>query len=266
MFGIGGLWGCEMKNGRANDIKVDSAIPTERMLVLLQGDCLEQMRKIPDDSVSLILTDPPYNLGLFMKHRGTNMGKLRENHFAVSGWDQLETKKWERQMTGFFSEAARVMKRRGSMVVFMSLIKVQTIIEAAVAQGFYYKTTGIWHKTNPLPRNMNLQFVNSTEAWIYFTYDSATGTFNNEGRVEHDFVETSVVPLSEKRKGKHPTQKPLALMRHFVALLTNKNDIVLDPFMGSGSSGLASVELGRKFIGIELSPAYFEIAKRRLET
>lgn len=237
----------------------------EQDVLLLNGDCLEKMLGIPDGSVSLLLTDPPYNLGLFMKGRGTNMGKLRENHFAVSGWDQLETGEWQRQMDAFFAEAARVMKRRGSMIVFMSLIKVQTVIDLAVAHGFYYKTTGIWHKTNPLPRNMNLQFVNSTEAWIYFTYKAATGTFNNEGHVEHDFVETSVVPVSEKKLGKHPTQKPLALMKHFVRLLTNEGDVVLDPFMGSGSSGLAAIELRRKFVGIELSPAYFEIAKRRIE-
>ena len=247
-------------------VRNNPAILNGQKCLLLQGDGLEQMRKIPDDSVDLILTDPPYNLGLFMKHRGTNMGKLRENHFAVSGWDQLETEDWRKQMDAFFADAARVMKKRGAMVVFMSLIKAQTIIELAVAHGFYYKTTGIWHKTNPLPRNMNLQFVNSTEAWIYFTYEAATGTFNNNGRVQHDFVETSVVPLSEKKEGKHPTQKPLALMRYFVSLLTNERDVVLDPFMGSGSAGLAAVEMGRRFIGIELSPTYFEIAKRRIAT
>ena len=74
------------------------------------------------------------------------------------------------------------------------------------------------------------------------------------------------MPLSEKKEGKHPTQKPLALMRYFVSLLTNERDVVLDPFMGSGSAGLAAVEMGRRFIGIELSPTYFEIAKRRIET
>jgi site-specific DNA-methyltransferase (adenine-specific)/modification methylase len=151
--------------------------------LLLNGDCVENMGTIPDSSVSLLLTDPPYNLGLFMKGRGTNMGKLRENHFAVSGWDQLETSAWTAKMDEFFMAASRVMKERGAMIVFMSLIKVQSIIELAVKHGFYYKTTGVWHKKNPMPRNMNLQFVNSTEAWLYFTYGADTGTFNNEGRV-----------------------------------------------------------------------------------
>jgi len=233
--------------------------------LLLNGDCVECMKTIPDSTISLLLTDPPYNLGLFMKGRGTNMGKLRENHFAISGWDQLETNEWTAKMDEFFSAASRVMKKRGSMIVFMSLIKVQSVIELAVKHGFYYKTTGVWHKTNPIPRNMNLQFVNSTEAWLYFTYGAATGTFNNDGRVEHDFVQTSVVPLSEKKLGKHPTQKPVGLMEHFIKLLTNEDEIVFDPFMGSGSSGVAAAQLKRKFVGIELSQDYFAVAKRRIK-
>ena len=245
-------------------IDESSFMETEQSL-LLNGDCVEQLRVIPDGSVSLLLTDPPYNLGLFMKGRGTNMGKLRENHFAVSAWDQLEPEAWAESMDVFFKSAARVMKKRGSMIVFMSLIKVQSVIDLAVKNGFYYKTTGVWHKTNPIPRNMNLQFVNSTEAWLYFTYGAATGTFNNNGRVMHDFIETSVVPKSEKGHGKHPTQKPLGLMKHFVELLTNEGDIVLDPFMGSGSSGVAAVQLNRRFVGIELSQDYFKLAKERIE-
>ena len=234
-------------------------------IILFNGDCAQKMKKIPPSSVDLLLTDPPYNLGLFMKGRGTNMGKLRENHFAVSAWDQLETGEWVSKMDSFFHDAARVMKKRGSMIVFMSLIKVQSIIELALKNGFYYKTTGVWHKTNPIPRNMNLQFVNSTEAWLYFTYGAATGTFNNDGKVIHDFIETSVVPLTEKKLGKHPTQKPIGLMERFVELLTNEGDVVLDPFMGSGSSGVASARLNRRFIGIELSKEYFDLSKKRIE-
>lgn len=248
-----------------NEVR-DLAFVADNDSLLLNGDCVEKMGIIPDSSVSLLLTDPPYNLGLFMKSRGTNMGKLRENHFAISGWDQLETSEWMSKMDEFFDAASRVMKKRGAMIVFMSIIKVQSVIELAVRHGFYYKTTGVWHKTNPIPRNMNLQFVNSTEAWLYFTYGATTGTFNNNGKVEHDFIETSVVPLSEKRLGKHPTQKPIGLMAHFIRLLTNEGDVVFDPFMGIGSSGVAALQLGRKFVGIELSSDYYTIAKRRIET
>lgn len=168
-------------------------------------------------------------------------------------------------MEQFFESAARVMKKGGSIIVFMAIIKVETVIKLAEKYGFYYKTTGIWHKKNPMPRNMNLHFVNSTEAWIYFTYKTRTGTFNNNGAVLHDFVETSVTPNGERKYGKHPTQKPESLMRHFVDVLSNVDDNILDPFMGSGTTGVAAKKAGRNFIGIELSKEYFDMASQRIQ-
>lgn len=133
-------------------------------MVLYNRDCMAAMRRIKRDSVDLIVTDPPYNLGNFMKDRDTNLSKMRDNFFATAGWDNMEFKDWKASMDSFFKSASRVMKNGGSMIVFMAIIKVETIIKLAEKYGFYYKTTGIWHKTNPMPRNMNLHFVNSTEA------------------------------------------------------------------------------------------------------
>ena len=128
------------------------------------------------ETINLILTDPPYNLGNFMKSRDTNLKKMRDNFFGAAGWDNLEYDEWANAMDAFFAQAARVLKKGGSMIVFMAAIKVETTISLAEKHGFYYKTTGIWHKLNPMPRNMNLHFVNSTETWIYFTYKTRTGT------------------------------------------------------------------------------------------
>ena len=164
----------------------------------------------------------------------------------------------------FFYESSRVLKKRGAILLFMSLIKIETIIKLATKYKFYYKTTGIWHKTNPMPRNMNIHFVNSTEAWIYFIKDHTSGTFNNEGKIEHDFIETSLTTGKEKKKGKHPTQKPIKIIEHFIKLLSNKDEVVLDPFMGSGTTGKMALLNNRKFIGIEKDAGYFEIAKQRL--
>ena len=86
----------------------------------------------------------------------------------------------------------------------------------------------------------------------------------NDNKQMKDVWESSLTKPSEKKCGKHPTQKPIALMEHFVKLLTNKGDTVLDPFMGSGSSGVASLELGRKFVGIEMSKEYFNLAQKRM--
>lgn len=232
---------------------------------LIRADCLEALQNIDQDSVDLILTDPPYNLGLFMKERATNLKALRNNYFGAAGWDNLEYDQWRSSMDSFFAEAARVMRPGGSMIVFMAVIKVESVIAQAVKHGFYYKTTGTWHKQNPMPRNMNLHFVNSTESWIYFTYGARVGTFNNEGKAIHDYFESPVTPMSERKYGKHPTQKPIALMDFFVEKLSNPGDVVLDPFMGSGSSGVSAIRSGRRFIGIELEDSYYDIATKRMQ-
>ena len=233
-------------------------------IILYNGDCTISMAEIADNTIDLILTDPPYNLGNFMLDRDTNLKKMRDNFFGTAGWDNLEYNDWTQAMDGFFEQAARVMKKGGSMIVFMSAIKVETTIGLAEKHGFYYKTTGIWHKLNPMPRNMNLHFINSTEAWIYFTYKARTGTFNNNGEVLHDFIETAVTPAGERKFGKHPTQKPEFLMQYFIEILSNENDWVLDPFMGSGTSGVVAKRTGRNFIGIELDKDYFSIAQKRI--
>lgn len=232
---------------------------------LYNDDCIAAMEKISPNSINLIVTDPPYNLGHFMKNRDTNLSKMRDNFFGAAGWDDMGLDEWKKSMDDFFESAAKVMKKGGTLIMFMAIIKVETIIGLAEKHGFYYKTTGIWHKTNPMPRNMNLHFVNSTEAWIYFTYKTRTGTFNNNGVLIHDFIETSVTPNSERKYGKHPTQKPESLLLHFVTILSNKGDWVLDPFMGSGTTGVIAKRTGRNFIGIELEKKYFDMAKSRID-
>lgn len=231
---------------------------------LIKGDCLDSLRTMEPDSVDLILTDPPYNLGLFMQNRDAGIMRMRDNYFGAAGWDDLEYDQWVNYMGQLFDESARVLRKGGAMIVFMAVIKVETIVRLAQEHGFYYKTTGTWHKLNPMPRNMNLHFINSTECWVYLIHGARTGTFNNEGKAMHDFVETSVTPKSERAFGKHPTQKPIALMEHFIKTLTNPGDLVVDPFMGSGSAGVAAISMGRRFTGIELDDTYFDIACKRM--
>lgn len=231
---------------------------------LLNGDCIEMFKQIDDESVDLIITDPPYNLGNFMKERQTNLKKMRSNFFGDAGWDDDSYEDWIKHMNSFLKESRRVLKKGGAIIIFMSVIKVESIINLAQNNGLYYKTTGVWHKTNPMPRNMNLHFINSNECWIYFTNKSKTGTFNNKGKAIHDFFESSVTPASEKKYGKHPTQKPESLIEALVKILSNENDTILDCFMGSGTTGVVSKRLGRNFIGIELNKEYFSIAEKRI--
>ena len=108
-------------------------------------------------------------------------------------------------------------------------------------------------------------FVNSTECWIYFIYKGTSGTFNNDGNVKHDFLESSVCPNSEKNFGKHPTQKPLKILKELIGCVTNEGEVVLDPFMGSGSTCVACDILRRRYIGIEIEEKYFDIANSRIQ-
>lgn len=222
------------------------------------------MTSLESSTVDLVLTDPPYNLGTFMQGRQTNLAAMRSNNFVEAGWDNDDYASWLALMDKFFGQTSRVLKHGGSCVVFMAIIKVETLIQIAESHGLYYKTTGIWHKTNPMPRNMNLHFVNSTESWVYFTKGTKTGTFNNASQVVHDHISTGLTPGSEKVHGKHPTQKPVRLMEHFVRLLSHEEDMVLDPFMGSGSTGVAAKNLGRRYIGMEIDPAYYALSEKRV--
>lgn len=232
---------------------------------LINKDCISSMKKLKSNSVDLILTDPPYNLANFMRDRDFGVKRMRNNTFVTAGWDDLDFDEWVEQINHFFSEANRVLKKKGSLIIFMSLMKVETIVKLAQKNNFYYKTTGVWHKLNPMPRNMNLHFINSLEGWIYFVNDAKTGTFNNNGKAIHDFIETPVAPISERKFGKHPTQKPESVFEHFVLLLTNENDTILDPFMGSGTAGVVSKKNNRNFIGMEINEEYFKMAKKRIE-
>ena len=231
---------------------------------LIEGDAKEKILSLDEGTVDLILTDPPYNLGLFMKERQTNLKALRNNHFSGKLWDNLTSEEWKKNMEFVFSELSRVSKKGASMIMFMAVIKVETIIKIAAKNNFYYKTTGIWHKRNPMPRNKDLHFINSTETWIYFTHKTKTGTYNNESKAIHDFFESGTTPKKEKKYGGHPTQKPLSILSFFIKTLTNKGDVVLDPFMGSGSTGVSCVGLSRKFIGIELLKEYYNVSKLRI--
>lgn len=249
----------DFRKTRLNCVSSES-VTTE----LLEGDCISHLENLPPDSIDLALTDPPYNLGLFMQKRATNLSRMRSNYFGSAGWDVASSEEWHELMDKFFAKLVKTLRPGANVIVFMAVLRVETIVNIAERYGLYYKTTGIWHKLNPMPRNMNLHFVNSTESWIYFTYKAKKGTFNNGGSIRHDFIESSITPHSEKAHGKHPTQKPIVLMRHFVELLSNPGDRVLDPFMGSGSAGVAAVLSGRSFVGIELEQQYFAIAENRI--
>ncbi len=214
---------------------------------LILGNCLEEMHKIPDNSVDLIITDPPYNFeasggGLFAK-RG-NLKRIEKSFgtdFTPEDILNLCEQK-TKNMHGYF---------------YCSKAIVRNYLKWAQDREYGFNIL-MWHKDNPIPCNNN-NFLPDTEYCIFIRGKNTT--FNNglEFKLYRKYFNTSV----EKRKD-HPTPKPVSLMKRHVLISSKKGDIILDPFMGSGTTGVACKELGRKFIGIEINKEYYEIAKKRL--
>lgn len=236
-------------------------------LFLYNTNCIGAFHTIEDESIDLILTDPPYNLGTFVKNAGRNRNihSMNRQNFALENWDNMSEDDFNNMMDEFFKISAQKLKVGGTLLLFCSFLKIGSFVTAAQKYGFYYKTAGVWHKPNPMPRNMNLHFVNSNEAWLYFVNKKKTGTFNNNGKLVLDYYECPSPSKAERALGSHPTQKPLLLIYPFVELLSNEGDLVCDPFMGSGTVGVVCRNTHRRFIGIEIDDKYYEVAVKRME-
>jgi site-specific DNA-methyltransferase (adenine-specific)/modification methylase len=234
---------------------------------LVHGDFYDEVRKVGDGSVDLILTDPPYNIA-------------RDNEFELEGRSNISQDfgEWDKfadeQFIAFFStwarEWARVLRDQGSGYVFTSDSYISHLRSALTAADLHVKATIIWHKKNPGTQVVKTNFKSSVEYILFFTKGEGGHTFNWQGENEmHNFIETAICGGNERLKdGKgntlHPTQKPESLLKHFMEISSNRGDMVLDGFMGVGSSGAVAKSLGRKFIGIEQDKTYFDAAQRRL--
>lgn len=220
---------------------------------LWQGDCLKLIKQIPDKSIDLIITDPPYELD---SHGGGNtelaQRKLvKENHinFISAGFDYDLV----------FNEFIRICKIP-NMFIFCSNKQVSKIM-----QWFENKklsvTLLVWHKKNPVPL-CNKKYLSDCEFIIYIRGKNATFNNNTPFEYKRKVYSSSIVP---NKKRLHPTQKPVELLERYILQHSKENDIVIDPFMGSGSTGVACVNTNRNFIGIELNENYFNIAKERIK-
>lgn len=216
-------------------------------------------------SIDCVITDPPYNIANFAKNRGYHIQSMRKNSLINADWDEKSSENWSELLESVFKILSKKLKVGGNLIVFCSILKTGELYNWAKKYGLYYKTTGVWHKTNPMPRNMNLHFVNSNEFWMYFVNQKRTGTFNNNGKLLPDYFESSTPPVKERENFKHPTQKPLSITRSMIEILSNEGDTVLDCFIGSGTTAVAAINTGRNFIGFENNNEYFNIAAQRIE-
>lgn len=219
---------------------------------LLHGDCLEIMSEIPDKSVDLILTDPPYNIS-------------RDNNFDTMGRRGIDFGEWDKGFDQFLwlNEIPRVLSKDGSVVIFNGWKNIGEIAKYCESLGLVIKDMLRWKKKNPMPRNRDRRYITDFECAVWLTNKKAKWTFHRlSDTYQRPEFEYGVVSGNEKTG--HPTQKPVKLMEDLLLIHSNEEDIILDPFMGSGSTGVACVNTNRKFIGIELESEYFHIAQERI--
>ncbi|HOS88868.1 MAG TPA: site-specific DNA-methyltransferase [bacterium] len=242
---------------------------------IIKGNCIEVLKEIPENSVDLIFADPPYNLQL--------QGDLyRPNQTKVNGvndkWDRFSSFEEYDQFTHDWLKACRrVLKKDGTIWVIGTYHNIFRVGKIMQDLGFWTLNDIVWIKTNPMPNFKGTRFNNAQETLIWaakhqkskytFHYKSMKA-FNDDKQMRSDWY----IPVCNgkeriKINGEkaHSTQKPEALLYRIIIATSNPGDIILDPFMGSGTTGAVAKKLGRNFIGIEKEDIYIKIAKERIK-
>lgn len=216
---------------------------------LMLGDCLERMKEIPDDNVNLVIADPPYRMTKRGKScrpnwMGHNMGD------NVFGGEIPDFSTW-------LEVCYQKMQPNSQIYIFTNTVSLQEILNSATDIGFKLHNIITMIKDTKMPNRWYLKY---SEIVLFMRKGKAYG-INDKTSRDYEFVEMP-------RKGVdklHITQKPLKFIQKLVANSTQEGDVVLDPFMGSGTTGVACLNTNRKFFGVEMNEVYFNIASERME-
>ena len=243
---------------------------------ILSGDCIELMQALPEASVDMIFADPPYNLQL--------EGELhRPNHSKVDGveesWDRFaDFASYDQFTNDWLAAARRLLKPDGTLWVIGSYHNIFRVGARLQDLGYWILNDVVWRKTNPMPNFRGRRFTNAHETMIWcardresryrFNYE-AMKSLNDDLQMRSDWL-LPICNGGERLKdaeGKkaHPTQKPEALLHRVILAATQPDDLVLDPFFGTGTTGVVAKRLGRNYIGLERDRAYIAVAEKRLK-
>jgi len=235
---------------------------------IICGDCIKVMNTMPEKSVDLIFADPPYNIGLKYDNHKDNMP-----YEEYVNW----TEKW-------ITACLRVLKDNGSIYIAIGDEYAAEVVSVLKKKGLSMRNWIIWHYT--FGQNQRKKFSRAHTHIIYFTKDPTNFTFNSDdirvksirqkigdkranpkGKIPDDVWKISRVAGTFKERVKNfPCQLPLALLERVIKASSNAGDVVLDPFIGSGTTAVASKKLGRKYIGIDISPNYVKNTENRLRS
>ncbi len=249
-----------------------NAVSDRQNYRLLHGDCVALLAELPAASVDLIFADPPYllsNGGTTCSHgRRVSVDKGKWDKSAGLGIDHEWNVRW-------LKACQRVLKPEGTIWVSGTQHVIFSVGFAMQSLGYHLLNTVTWFKPNASPNLACRFFTHSSEFVIWAAPRREKGnlkhTFNyrdmkaeNGGKQMRDLWSLAATGKTEKRNGRHPTQKPFALLDRIVRASSKPGDLVLDPFAGSGTTGVAALTNGRRFIGIDCEQEYLEICKKRL--
>lgn len=237
---------------------------------LLKGNCIEILNQARENSVDMIFADPPY----FLSNGGITCHAGRMVSVNKGKWDKskgiIENHKFTLE---WLKACQRVLKPNGTIWVSGTTHIIYSIGYAMQELGYKILNDIIWYKRNAPPNLSCRYFTHSTEIvlWAaknkkskhYFNYELMKKM--NKGKQMRNVWEISAPQAQEKKFGKHPTQKPVELLTRLMLASTKEGDLVLDPFSGSSTTGVAAVSLNRKFVGIELEDDYLKHSVKRLE-
>jgi site-specific DNA-methyltransferase (adenine-specific)/modification methylase len=218
---------------------------------VITGDCLEVLPTLAAGSVDAVITDPPYNVTITQINKKT------------PAFCELEARQWALPKE-WVSEAARVLAGGGAFYSWCGLDEFSYLRTWLEAAGVRSLNNLVWIKTNPLPSYRRKVYRNSCEFAMFGVRGDTPSKFVAH-RTQQQLVNYWIHPIvGGKDRTIHPTQKPLSITREWIENSTHPGDLILDPFCGSGTTGVACVQTGRRFIGIEIDEGYADIARARI--
>lgn len=249
----------------------------EILNTIVKGDTIEILQAIPDESVDLIFADPPYNMqlsGTLIRREGTKFDGVADEE-----WDHFDTLDDYRIFTrNWLKECQRILKKDGSLWVIGSFQNIYMIGDILQDLGYWIINDIIWNKNNPVPNFSGSRFTNAHETLIWcvknekskFHFNYQTMKYLNGGKQMRSVWDIPICNGSERLKNKdgekvHPTQKPEEILYRVIASSSQLEDVVLDPFMGSGTTGAVAKRMGRNYIGIEREQKYIDAATKRID-
>lgn len=260
-------------------MKAESCLDVSARLPLnqiLQGDCVEIMNALPEKSVDLIFADPPYNLQLQGELWRPNMTKVDA---VQASWDQFrDFAAYDEFSRAWLSACRRILKDSGTIWVIGTYHNIYRLGAILQDLGYWFLNDVVWIKTNPMPNFRGVRFTNAHETLIWaskckgakYTFNyHAMKALNDDRQMRSDWVLpicSGAERLRINGRKAHPTQKPEALLYRVILASSRPGDVVLDPFLGSGTTAVVAKKLHRRWIGIELESEYITIARARIES